>query len=165
MSTEPDNARLAAILEGRVTDELVDHLTMRDPKFRVGDHTFRLAYEGEVPVEVHEDTLVLIEPVTGGPVRDRDLGVAAQARARDTGADGGPEPAGARRCGGTPMSTDQSETARPCSCWAAGASLHDGHCCFGRLPGESYEEWDARFDRIADGTQQMCHTRPAAVSS
>lgn len=55
-----------SILEGYIATELIDDLTTRDPKFRVGHHTFRMAYFEEMPEEWADDeAVVIINPETG----------------------------------------------------------------------------------------------------
>lgn len=54
-------------LEGWIHEELVDRLVMGDRVFRVGDRTFRLAYEEEVPELDYDEepSLIFIDPVGG----------------------------------------------------------------------------------------------------
>src|SRR5688500_1144792 len=53
-------------LEGWISDELFDRLTMGDRVFRVGDRKFRLAYEEEVPeLDCDDPSLIFIDPKSG----------------------------------------------------------------------------------------------------
>lgn len=60
----PEHA--VSFLEGEIATELIDHLTMRDPSFRLGDRKVRLACLEEVSDEIaDDDVVVLIEPESG----------------------------------------------------------------------------------------------------
>jgi hypothetical protein len=58
--------QLVGLLESEIATHLVDHLTMYDPSFRLGDRKVRMAYLEEVSDEIAaDDMVVLIEPESG----------------------------------------------------------------------------------------------------
>lgn len=58
--------QLVGLLESEIATELIDHLAMRDPSFRLGHRKVRLACLEEVSDEIADDDMVvLIEPESG----------------------------------------------------------------------------------------------------